>query len=547
MAAIGDLVATLTADNSVFVRAFHAAADVATSTASVIGKAVVSITSDLYQVAHGAILTVGQEMAEMALRTAIAGAAVTATGSYFLGFWNTMRVGLTAASWFVPWLKVATISLSAVTLATHAYRAADEYLNGELTKSIVQVTHINDAWAQFKKSLDNTGQSLAIVGDGLGSVGAQAAQAAVDVTGVSTAMEYVDRVAGDTISGLTLKLNATNAGFRRAVDGATDWASAAGASAAELRKLGSATDELIAKQTAQSSIFGQLRAMQDEAAAKASHNADMARVATLASIDAINAEVTALQNKTAALIAAGKATEQSQKNAGAMFAALENHRNADESGTMEKPKQASAADGAIRSASEALDVLVMGRDRAAVAALRAAGATDAEVKQLQQYQQMIAGITAAQDAKKAADDKAAEAAKAQEQLTARGKDQIANMQDQVDLLTGAATKAEIAMRQMVREGFSGEQAAEVGALTDEIEKLEEAKRNEKGKDKSTGGRTEIAAAFKGSQEAASILLRGIGGKSMEQIAQKQLTTQQQTLVAIKSITIPPLIPITLGT
>jgi hypothetical protein len=45
---------------------------------------------------------------------------------------------------------------------------------------------------------------------------------------------------------------------------------------------------------------------------------------------------------------------------------------------------------------------------------------------------------------------------------------------------------------------------------------------------------ELKASFAGTQEAASILLRGIGGgKSMEQIAQKQLTVQQQTLAAVK--------------
>jgi len=45
---------------------------------------------------------------------------------------------------------------------------------------------------------------------------------------------------------------------------------------------------------------------------------------------------------------------------------------------------------------------------------------------------------------------------------------------------------------------------------------------------------ELKASFAGTQEAASILLRGIGGgKSMEQIAQKQLSVQQQTLAAIK--------------
>lgn len=57
---------------------------------------------------------------------------------------------------------------------------------------------------------------------------------------------------------------------------------------------------------------------------------------------------------------------------------------------------------------------------------------------------------------------------------------------------------------------------------------------------------ELKAAFKGSQEAASIMLRGVGGgKTMEQIAQKQLTVQQQTLAAVKVNKPVPLQPLTI--
>jgi len=45
---------------------------------------------------------------------------------------------------------------------------------------------------------------------------------------------------------------------------------------------------------------------------------------------------------------------------------------------------------------------------------------------------------------------------------------------------------------------------------------------------------DLKASFRGSQEAASIMLRGAGGgKSMEQIAQKQLAVQQQLVAAVK--------------
>jgi hypothetical protein len=60
-------------------------------------------------------------------------------------------------------------------------------------------------------------------------------------------------------------------------------------------------------------------------------------------------------------------------------------------------------------------------------------------------------------------------------------------------------------------------------------------------------KTDLKASFRGSQEAASIMLRGIGGKSMEAIAQKQLGVQQQTLAAVKANKPPALIPVSLGT
>lgn len=60
-------------------------------------------------------------------------------------------------------------------------------------------------------------------------------------------------------------------------------------------------------------------------------------------------------------------------------------------------------------------------------------------------------------------------------------------------------------------------------------------------------KNDLKASFAGSQEAASIMLRGVGGKSMEQIAQKQLTVQQQTLNAVKANAPPSLTPVTLGT
>lgn len=57
----------------------------------------------------------------------------------------------------------------------------------------------------------------------------------------------------------------------------------------------------------------------------------------------------------------------------------------------------------------------------------------------------------------------------------------------------------------------------------------------------------LTAAMIGSQEAASMLLRGVGGgKTVEQIANKQLTVQQQILAATKANRLPDLVPVSFG-
>lgn len=59
-------------------------------------------------------------------------------------------------------------------------------------------------------------------------------------------------------------------------------------------------------------------------------------------------------------------------------------------------------------------------------------------------------------------------------------------------------------------------------------------------------RTTLTAAFAGSREAASIMLRGVGGGA-DQIPKQQLGVQQQILIATKANRPPTLTPLTLGT
>lgn len=246
-----------------------------------------------------------------------------------------------------------------------------------------------------------------------------------------------------------------------------------------------ATDLLIAKMQSQREAFASLRAMQEGAEQAAKNSAEVGKIGSIFTVEGINAEVIALQQRSAAVVLTGKADEAWKDQTKSLFDALEKQRQGIINGTVV--------------------------DRAAEEAKKALAKAEA-------------------DAARAAADAAAK----EEQKTQSGLAKIASIQDQIDLLTGSATKAEIAMREMARQGFSTEQVDEVGRLTAELDRLEKEKSEDKKTGKKSSGNSDLKAAFAGSQEAASIVLRGVGGKSMEQIAQKQLTVQQQLLVETKA-------------
>ena len=105
-------------------------------------------------------------------------------------------------------------------------------------------------------------------------------------------------------------------------------------------------------------------------------------------------------------------------------------------------------------------------------------------------------------------------------------DKVTSLKDQIDILSGAATSAEVAMRELGRAGFTADQVAEIGALTEQLDALRESqKKQPKGKAEKDDSPT---VALQGSKEAAEIMLRGVGGgNKIEEIGQKQLTEQQK--------------------
>jgi len=249
-----------------------------------------------------------------------------------------------------------------------------------------------------------------------------------------------------------------------------------------------ATDKLTAKLEAQRAGFASLRDIQESASTAAANSAEVAKVSTLKTVEAIDQSIAALREKSAAEIANGATVEQLEGQTKSLFEALAKQRQG-------------VIDGTIV-------------DQAAIDAKKALA-------------------KATEDAAKAA----ANAAEKEQQKTLSGLAKITAMKDQIDLMNGSATNAEVAMREMWRAGFSQEQIDEVGALTNELDRLKEEEKDSKKKpDKvAKSGPSALKAAFQGSSEAASIMLRGVGGgKSIEDIAGKQLTVAQQQLAATKA-------------
>lgn len=253
------------------------------------------------------------------------------------------------------------------------------------------------------------------------------------------------------------------------------------AAAAELIDVGGAINAqqaVINKLTEQREGFGALGEIQRDAAAAAERAAEVAKISSIVTLEGINEQILALQQRAAAVILAGNADDAWKEQTKALFDALEKQRQGIVNGTV-----------VDRAAEDAKKALAKAEEDAAKAAQRAA---DEEKRK-----------------------------------TDSGIEKIANLQDQVDLLSGAATKAQIAMRQMTREGFSEEHAERVGKLTEELERLEEEK-NGKKKDKD-GGRKDAtsAAVTAGSKEALSIIAQASSASKDPMLAKADKQIQQQ--------------------
>lgn len=219
----------------------------------------------------------------------------------------------------------------------------------------------------------------------------------------------------------------------------------------------------IEKMKTQQASFKEFGQIQKDAADSAKRAAEVSSIAAITTIEGIDNQIRALQEKARQTIDAKKNDDDWVKTQTALFDALEKQRQGILNGTV--------------------------IDRAAEQAKKDLAKVEEETRKIIER--------AAGDEKKRRDE---------------GTEKIQKLRDEIDLLTGAATKGEIALRDMARAGFSEEQSVEVQKLTDELDRLKKEETDAKKRDGKKDGKSLSAAAEFGSREAYSIIAQASAGR-----------------------------------
>jgi hypothetical protein len=294
----------------------------------------------------------------------------------------------------------------------------------------------------------------------------------------------------------------------------------------ELNKLEEDSQKTMTGQQELAKVLGSVNGAFNAAATQQRVAGEQARIASITNVAAIDAEIQALkllirerQNKD------GSIDKGQTKEDVAISEALGKQKLALETGKVKSPIAEAMAD-----LEKQYQKLTLGESEYAIAEAKAKGASEEEIQSMRDKQAAIKGLTDAQKAQKAAEDVARQAAEKRNQLNDQAATRTAKLRDEIDLLNGTATKAEIAMRDMARQGFTSEQVAEAGKLEEELERLRGGKKDQSGSDKDSG---QSEAKLAGSSDAASIFLRGVGGANPTDIAKKSLSVQERSLTGIE--------------
>ena len=268
--------------------------------------------------------------------------------------------------------------------------------------------------------------------------------------------------------------------------------------------------------------------VQANAAAGAELNAQLQEVRDAKTIEAINAQEQHWQKLIKTKIQNGELDAKAVEDAQKIFDLIANQKAGIQAGLI-RPEGQIGADAAIKANQKQLDVEKFGAIGAALNEFQAGGATQAQLDELRKQLELLENIKAEKEAQRIADQEAEDAARRREQLDKSAEQQINGLRDQIDLLTGAASKADIAMRKALEAGMTQAQADEIGRLTEEQQRLEEEARKKESKAGKSGRMLDLSfgAEVKGSGGAFAAISKAISQ------AQGMNATEKNTAIIAK--------------
>jgi hypothetical protein len=414
--------------------------------------------------------------------------------------------------------SLAQMILGQLPTAYVAYKLAGD----EAIASVQNHLSVN---SEMMQSLGGVGSSFAklvgtISGEFFGGIRASAESLLQFTTGFSSLSEVVDYGA----STVTSWASSTSSALTSATGAAREaglvfgtalaiWHGADSNQAAAfyeegqaLNALAAETANVISKQEQQRSVLKDIIAASERAAASQKTQADVTRIGGISSVEALDAELVALKQRAGSVDANTQKSKEWQAEIAAITGAIEKQRAAIQNGTL-KPKEdpvQKMIDDANKQLNQQKDPIQAQIDQAV-----GAGADAAQVNELRRILEARRDLTEQQKLQQDAERESQRMADESNRRFDTGTSKINSLKDQIDQMTGAASKGEIAMRELSRQGYDETQIAEIGKLTDELNKLQD--EGTDGKTAKAGAQKDNEATLEGSKKSAELILRGVAG------------------------------------
>lgn len=534
---VGDLVSHLEADNSDFVAGMEEAADEVENVTLVIHEQRASWSA----LAQSALPAIGEiTSATLGLIGTLATIRhqkeiIGGIGGAFAAAGATVgrHVGLIARAvgFLVPQWKAVT---TAVAVAAIAWKAATSDVVPAIDKKAYALETVRGATSRLGAELERLGSVAASPIRGAASAMADwwnstnLLKDAVNATTKFIASELANL--GDSIGVLTdstqefLDIGAT-ALYAYQTDATDAQAQAFYEEAQALRDLNVETRKAIAAAEARLEVTRAIGAIQDTAKDAAAAAAEVDRIRAITTLEGIEAQRAALQQLAREQTIAGKSGEAYLKQQAALFTALEQQAEAIRAGKVQ-PEGMKEAESALKALDAEIAKLTGTYEELAEARRRDGGATDAILGEIRQREELKKTIEAQKEAEKLAAKQLEDDTRRQNEAWENENEKIAALKDQLDLLTGAATKADIERRKAIEAGFTDAGAEEIAALTAE---LDAAQAKERQKSEKSMREQSFEFATKGSSAAFSALFKAEnrGGSAEERTAKAAEKTAQE--------------------